>query len=256
MNPTKSDTRVRLSSVKVPRAAHLLAGQIEQEIVSGRYPDGSMLPTEKEMADQLQVSRPTVREVLRILESSGLVTVRPGPKGGPRVTRPDIPTVTRSLTNLFQYEHVSLADLLEARRAIEPACAQVAASRATPDDIAALRRSTDNMRAGLDDGAVFWTENANFHLALVTAGRNIVLHTLMTALRELIYRFTVGVPISAEERANTLAEHTTIMEAIAAHDPEAAAQATHAHLMQSESRLHEHWPDLRAVELNGWKPGE
>jgi DNA-binding FadR family transcriptional regulator len=237
--------------VKFPRAADLLAGQVKRDILSGKYPEGSMLPTEKEMADQLQVSRPTVREALRILEAEGLVTIRPGPRGGPRVERPNTPTVTRSLTTLFQYERVSLADLLEARRAIEPACARVAASRAAPDDVAAMRRSVENMRAGLEDNAVFWSENANFHLALVSAGHNIVLHTLMTALRELIYQFTVGIHIPAEERLNTLAEHTAIMEAIAAHNPDAAAQATYRHLVNSEERLHERWPNLDMVGLNG-----
>lgn len=248
---TESPPRVRLSSVRIPKAADLLAAQIKQEIISGRHPEGTMLPTEKEMADQLAVSRPTVREALRILGAQGLVTIRPGPRGGPRVERPNIPTVTRSLTTLFQYERVSLADLLEARRAIEPACARVAASRASPNDVAALRQSVENMRAGLENDASFWAENANFHLALVSAGQNIVLRTLMTALRELIYEFTVGMPIVTEERLNTLAEHTAIMEAIAAHDPDAAAQATHRHLVNSEERLRERWPNLETVGLNG-----
>ena len=250
------NARVRLNSVKLPRAADVLAARVQEEIISGRYPDGSMLPTEKEMADQLQVSRPTVREALRILESAGLVTTRPGPRGGPRVRRPDVPTVTRSLTTLFQYERVSLADLLEASRAIEPACARVAALRATPDDIEALRTSVDAMRAGLENDAVFWTENANFHLALVSAGRNIVLHTLMTALRELIYQFTAGMHIALEKRMSTLEEHAAIMEAIAAHDPDAAARASHTHLVRSEERMQERWPNLNAVGLNGSRPAD
>ncbi len=251
MTEMEPNTRIRLSSVKVPRAADVLAAQIKREIISGRYADGTMLPTEKKMADQLQVSRPTVREALRILESGGLVTIRPGPRGGPRITRPDVAAVTRSLTTLFQYERVTLADLLEARRATEPACARVAALRAAPDDVAALRRSIENMRAVLEDDTTFWGENANFHLALVSAGRNIVLHTLMTALRELIYQFTVGMDIPMEERRNTLAEHTAIMEAIAAHNPDAAAQATDRHLVNSEERLRERWPNLEMVVLNG-----
>lgn len=252
MIDTKNAPRVRLQSIRLPKAAQVLATQIKQEIISGKYPEGSMLPPENEMALQLNVSRPTVREALRLLESEGLITIRPGPRGGPRVERPSIPTVTRSLTTLFQYERVSLADLLEARRAIEPACARVAASRATPEDIAALRQSVENMRAHLDDqDNLFWTENANFHVGLVTAGHNIVLHTLMVALRELIYQFTSGLHIPAEERANTLADHTAIMQAIAAHDPDAAEQAAHTHLMNFEERLKEHFPDLRRLGLNG-----
>lgn len=245
-----NEPRVRLNSVRLPKAAEILATQIKQEIISGKYPEGAMLPPENEMALQLNVSRPTVREALRLLESEGLVSIRPGPRGGPRVERPGSTTVTRSLTTLFQYEHVSLAELLEARWAIEPACARVAATRATQTDIAALRRSVTNMRAALDDANIFWTENANFHVALAEAGRNTVLNTLMVALRELIYGFTVDMHISADERLETVAQHTEIMEAIAAHNPEAAARAAEAHLASFETRLKEVWQDLDAVHLS------
>src|SRR5581483_10267159 len=187
MIESRSEPRVRFTSVRMPKAAEVLATQIKQEIISGKYPEGAMLPPETEMAEQLNVSRPTVREALRLLESEGLVSIRPGPRGGPRVERPRSTTVTRSLTTLFQYEHVSLAELLEARRAIEPACARVAATRATPDDIVALQRSIEHMRAELNNDSIFWEENANFHVALAEAGRNTVLDTLMIALRELIY---------------------------------------------------------------------
>ncbi len=210
----------------------------------GKYPEGTRLPTENEMAAQLNVSRPTVREALRLLEAEGLISTRPGPGGGPRVTRPDVLTVTRSLTTLFQYERVTLAELLEARQAIEPACAHIAATHSSPEDIAKLRESIERMEAALADDEIFWNENANFHLSLVHAGQNRVLHTLMTALRELIYGFTADLHISADERTGTIDEHTTIMEAIATHDPEAAANATHDHLLKSEARLREENPEL------------
>jgi DNA-binding FadR family transcriptional regulator len=239
-----SNARVRLNSVKLPRAANVLVAQIKQEIISGKYPEGTRLPTEHEMAAQLNVSRPTVREALRLLEAEGLISTRPGPGGGPRVCRPDVVTVTRSLTTLFQYERVTLAELLEARRAIEPACAYVAASSASVEDVARLRQSVETMRSRLRDDETFWNENANFHLALVAAGQNQVLHTMMTALRELIYQFTAGLHISTHERDGTLAEHTAIMEAIAARDPEAAARATRDHLQKSEERLREEYPDV------------
>src|SRR5581483_1535433 len=221
----KTEPRVRLASMRLPKAAQVLATQIKNEIISGKYPEGAMLPPETEMATQLNLSRPTVREALRLLESEGLISIRPGPRGGPRVERPSSTTVTRSLTTLFQYERVSLAELLQARRAIEPACARLAAVRATAEDIEALRRSIKKMRAQLDDDTVFWTENANFHVALAEAGGNTVLNTLMVSLRELIYDFTSGIHTEPEDRLSTVAEHTAIMKAIAAHDPAAAGRA-------------------------------
>lgn len=246
----KSEPRLRLNSMRLPKAAQVLASQIKNEIISGKYPAGAMLPAETDMANQLNLSRPTVREALRLLESEGLVSIRPGPRGGPRVERPSSMAVTRSLTTLFQYERVSLAALLEARRAIEPACARVAAVRARPDDIAALKASVERMRVGLEDDTVFWTENANFHVALAEAGSNTVLNTLMLSLRELIYEFTAGLHIQPDERMETVAEHTEIMNAIAAQDPDAAARAAEAHLASFETRLKFVFKDLDAVRLS------
>lgn len=256
MIETKSDARLRLNSVRLPKAAQVLADQIKHEIISGKYPEGAMLPPENEMAVQLNVSRPTVREALRLLESEGLISIRPGPRGGPRVERPRSATVTRSLTTLFQYERVSLAELLEARRAIEPACARVAANRATSEDIAALRGSIQRMHAELENDAIFWNENANFHVALAQAGRNTVLNTLMVALRELIYEFTAGMHIAPEDRLATVTEHTAIMQGIAAHDSDAAARAAEAHLTSFEERLVDVWHDLDAVRLDISRAGE
>lgn len=250
MSRSDVDIRVRLESVKTPRAADVVVEHIKKEILSGNYPVGARLPTEVEMAAQLEVSRPTVREALRVLEAEGLISTRPGPGGGPRVCRPDVITVTRSLSTLFEFERVTLSGLLEARRAVEPACARVAATYASDHDIAALRESIEKMRASLEDD-VFWAENANFHLALVSAGKNKVLHILMTALRDLIYTYMAGLHITSSGRSATLEEHTAIMQAIAAHDPEAAAQATHAHLVKSQERLLESHPDvLESAALN------
>lgn len=254
MIATKPEPRLRLNTMRLPKAAEVLASQIKTEIISGKYPEGAMLPPETEMATQLNLSRPTVREALRLLESEGLVSIRPGPRGGPRVERPSSNTVTRSLTTLFQYEKVSLAALLEARRAIEPACARVAAVRAKSKDIAALKDSVQRMAANLDDDAHFWTENANFHVALAEAGGNTVLNTLMVSLRELIYEFTAGLHIAPEERVETVTEHTAIMKAIVARDPDAAARAAEAHLNSFEARLKQVFHDLDTVCLSGSNP--
>jgi DNA-binding FadR family transcriptional regulator len=140
---------------------------------------------------------------------------------------------------------------LEARRAIEPACARVAANRAKPDDIAALKNSIARMSADLDDDAVFWTENANFHVALAEAGSNTVLNTLMVSLRELIYEFTAGLHIEPEERSETVAEHTDILAGIIDSDPDAAARAAEAHLASFELRLKQVYPNLDSVCLTG-----
>ncbi|MCZ7573610.1 MAG: FadR family transcriptional regulator [Ardenticatenaceae bacterium] len=249
MTRTNSNSEVRLASIRTPRAADLVVAHIRHKIISREYAEGTRLPTETEMADQLNISRPTVREALRILEAEGLIVTRPGPGGGPRVCSPDVKTVMHSLTNLFQYERVTLAELLEARETLEAASARRAAMQATAEDIDALRQSIERMRAGLKDDDVFWTENANFHQSLGAASGNKVLYTMMTALRELIYRSTAGLSGNDQGRTETLAEHTAILGAIEARDPEGAAAAVRVHLLNSERRLNEENPQL--LQLTG-----
>lgn len=241
---SSNNSQVRLDSIRAPRAADIVVQHIRDKIITRQYSEGTRLPTETEMADQLNVSRPTVREALRILEAEGLIRTRPGPGGGPRVRRPDVKTVMRSLTTLFQYERVTLAELIDARQTIEPACARQAAKHASADDVTALRESIERTAADLEDDDVFWTENANFHLAIAAASNNIVLHTVMTALRELIYQFTAGLSSTDENRAETLDEHTAILQAIESRDADAAAEVVRSHLQRSLERLREEHPEL------------
>lgn len=239
-----NNERINMNTVRYRRTADVLAADIKQKIISREYPDGTRLPTETEMAAQLSVSRPTVREALRMLEADGLIVTRPGPGGGARVRRPDILTVKRTLTTLFQYERVTLQELLDARRAIEPACATIAARRASAEDVAKLRESIAEMRATSGEDNAFWMENANFHMVLVETGQNTVLRTMMRALRELVFQYTASLPLAEEEREGTLEEHTAIMKAIEARDPERAAEATLRHLLRSEERLQSAHPDV------------
>jgi len=84
----KSRQTVRLDTLKVPRASELVAEKLRSLIVTGEVPPGAGLPSEKELVAQLGVSRATLREALRMLESEGLIATRPGPKGGIVVQKP------------------------------------------------------------------------------------------------------------------------------------------------------------------------
>ncbi|HVS43094.1 MAG TPA: GntR family transcriptional regulator [Candidatus Dormibacteraeota bacterium] len=133
------------SDVRVPKTAELVAAHIRRRIVRGELRPGEALSGETALMSQFGISRPTLREAFRILESEALIRVRRGVHGGARVAAPDSAVAARYVSHILQYEAVSLADVHEARTALEAPAAARLASR--PDHAARARR----LRAYLDE---------------------------------------------------------------------------------------------------------
>src|SRR5437868_8133407 len=127
--------------IRPTRASSDVIAQIRRAILSGQYRPGDRLPTERDMAQQFGVSRVTVRDALRALEANGLVRVKVGGQGGPYVSAPDIALLSDSIGTHLHLHGTSFQDLAEARQALETTAAQLAAHRATADDLAALENA-------------------------------------------------------------------------------------------------------------------
>lgn len=139
---------MHLDTLKVPRASELVADRLRSLIVDGVAQQGSTLPPEKDLVVQLGVSRATLREALRILEAEGLIVTKTGPRGGIMVQRPGSANLTRSLSLLLQLEETPFAVILEARRLLEPLCANLGATRITPEELNELEESLQRMGLG------------------------------------------------------------------------------------------------------------
>ena len=224
-----------------PKASHLVAQKIRQEILSGNAQEGAPLRSVREMVDRLGVASTTVREALRVLEAEGLVTIKPGPKGGVFVRRPSHESITKQLAFLLQFENTSLSSILEARRLLEPICARLAASRANAHDMQALEESIDRLEqlsTGRDPFA--WVrENAEYHMIVATAARNDVLRIFLTSLRELIHVSTIPVSGLQASRTRTIMAHRNILAAIKDHDSDRAEDSMLEHLLSFEKALTE-----------------
>jgi DNA-binding FadR family transcriptional regulator len=133
------------ASLRVPKTAELVAAHIRRRIIRGELREGDALSGETALMSQFGISRPTLREAFRILESEALISVRRGVHGGARVNAPDSAVAARYVSLILQYEAVSLADVYEARTVLEaPAAARLAAR---PDHVAMARR----LRAYLEE---------------------------------------------------------------------------------------------------------
>jgi DNA-binding FadR family transcriptional regulator len=225
-----------MHALAVPRRRHhMVVDVLLNNIVSGAYQPGSLLPTEPEIATQLVVSRTVVREAMRVLDAKGLVEVRQG--SGTRVTSPERwdpldPAILGVLRGRGASATV-LRDLLEARTIIECEVAALAANRRGPEELAALEAALAVMRTALDDPPRFVTGDSAFHLALLHAAGNRVLERMTQPMHELLsyaQQLTDAIP---GVLGRALWDHEAIAGAVIRQDPGGARDAMRSHLEQT-----------------------
>ncbi|UWR73848.1 FadR/GntR family transcriptional regulator [Phaeobacter inhibens] len=205
-----------------PKSAADLSAQIAQSIrdaiVSGTLIVDERLPSEAEMAEQFQVSRPTVREALKRLAAQSLIRTQRGATGGAFVNRLSFEEayaqqITTS-TLLLSMNAVSFDTACEARYALERACAPLAATRRTADHLATMRAEIFRQgQPGLSDEA-FCASDVTFHRALVDAAGNPVLSYQLAGAVEAMQPLMNMITFTARDRAVITALHSRIAEAL------------------------------------------
>lgn len=176
----------------------LIADELRSLIVSGKLRDGASLGRESDLVDRFAVSRPSLREALRILEAEGLISVVRGVRGGVVVHQPDERTTARNAALVLQYRNATLADVQEARSIIEPAAARMlASSRDRRCAAAELRELIDVEQQAIADPAAFGKANAHFHERLVELAGNQTLGIVAEMLNEIVERAVTAVSQSS-----------------------------------------------------------
>lgn len=235
-----------LQTVAPQRLYQQIAEQLRTLIAAGEFLPGSRLPAERDLAKQLGVSRPSVREALIALEVEGWVEVRTG-SGVYVLDRSG--TLTRD-TPIALSEWGPL-ELIRARRVIEGEIAAIAAAQARRKDINAMRVALAAMVRDADADTVPLDGDRAFHSAIVQCTGNIVLIETVQNFWDarsgpLFERLGNYFETKATWRA-AIAEHTAIVDAIAAHDAEGARAAMHAHMDKSHTRFSASWRRAKAI---------
>lgn len=132
--------------VRAPKTAELIATLYRRQIVRGELRPGDTLPSEQQLMARFGVSRPTLREAFRILETENLISVKRGSRGGARVTQPSVSVAVRYVGLLLQVQATAIADVYEARIILESACARLLARRRTKQDLIDLGACVDELR--------------------------------------------------------------------------------------------------------------
>jgi DNA-binding FadR family transcriptional regulator len=218
---------------KAQQVARLLLDRILQHDLHS----GSSFGTEAELIEHYQVSRPTLRESLRILESQGVLSLRPGPKGGIMVSKPSIDVLAHLLSVFLRLHDVPLEEILRARMAIEPALARDAALHGTEHDFEDMAQSIERMAAAHDDGQTIYSENREFHNIIARAAGNPVLEIFWLTIRSLASGEGEKMKFTQRNRDHIVTSHREILNACRAGDVAVAQGLMRDHLGELELLL-------------------
>ena len=218
---------VVFDKIKQKKLADVIAAQIRGEIRSGSLRVGDRLPTERELIEQLGVSRATVREALMLLEADGFIQVRSGRHGGAYVTTPRIERLATILDVILAVENTTTEQLLEARALMEPLAVRLASQRATAEDLERIEASITRAEEHPNDPEIVAEEAARFHILVAESTHNGVISALTATTQQLIY--SRASEAFATQTDSTIRAHRLILDAIRSRDPETAARRMTRH---------------------------
>ena len=216
------------TNIKTRRSFEEAVQQIAQAIRAGDVEVCDKLPSERELSEQMGISRPTLREAIKLLADAGVVEVRPGARGGAFVVSAVIP---RSLMEArSDLRLAEITSVLEARRLFEPRVAQLAALRGTEKDFEDLRKTIELQRQAGNDREHALQLDLRFHLRIAHATQNA---TIVAMMQQLLKQLEIARDMALrgeDEPAQAVAIHERTLEAILSGDPEDVESAMDEHM--------------------------
>lgn len=221
--------------VRVPKAADLVAEHLRRQIIRGDLVADEPLPAEAALMQHYNVSRPTLREALRILEHEELIVVKRGARGGARVTPPDAVAATRSAAHLLQYRGTTLSDVFAARRIIEPAAVRLLVEQPSAETIEMLEVAHDLECSLRDDWDRYNVASAAFHARVVEACGNQTLVLVNEFLLAIVRHHHRAMYRRSEDQFEGLVEsaideHRRLLDMVRTGDADGAEAMWRTHL--------------------------
>lgn len=222
--------------VRQARASGEIVSQIERAIFDAELSAGDRLESERDLAARFAVSRITVRDALRVLEARGLIHVKVGASGGAFVAESNADHVAESISTMVMLRRMTLSGVAEARTVVETATSELAAQRADAAGLARIKLSVERGRGVVREQLSHTEASMEFHVMVAEAAGNELLTATVRAYRDLLVQ-TISDMRDVRSARATQKAHEEILEAIQAHDADAARKLMLAHLQDFEKRL-------------------
>lgn len=205
-----------------------IADKIQQMVMDGELMPGDRLPSERQLAEKLNVSRTMIREAAALLEERGIVSVQTG--SGSYITEATIETVARTFSLYAQRKHVTVAQMFEVRWMLEVENARMAATNILPKQIEQLALALKEMEETKTSLIKFTKADIRFHQMLAYASQNPLFPVLLDTITDMLHEQALLATAVEGSLENALKHHRNIFQAIQNKDAQAARDAMKIHL--------------------------
>jgi len=225
--------------VKSGKISELIVRQIKNTILNGTMKPGDRLPPERELVKRFRASRISVREALKSLETSGLLTIKPG--SGVFVAEMNSKSLSQSLSSILRIQKASINDLTEARIILEPNIVKLASERITPEDLLKLEQNIEETSALVHSNSPAPSLNIEFHSLIAEFTHNPVINltmkTLFDVLKEMTLEITDNLPKRIETSGHAVTYHKEIVRALQERNSEKVYELMRKHILQIQRGL-------------------
>ena len=244
--------------IKVDKKSDLIARELRNRIIRGELAEGDTLPSEAELIEQFGISRPTLREALRILEADSIITIRRGSRGGPVIHLPGPEVAARHFGLVLQAQDTALSDVFRARQLIEPPAVRIVVEEARKKAPKVLREIVALEWQTVEQGdiALLSVHATRFHEELVRLTDNQTLLLIMQMLNEVYrkhmsteYMATSPEVDSTKAARLSIKAHEQLIELIKSGDADAATDYWRAHLAKVRKILFKHHESMKVIDV-------
>jgi len=225
--------------VKNEKISDRIVRQIKGAIVQGTMKPGDRLPPERELVERFKASRISVREALKSLETSGLLTIKPGP--GVFVTEVNSKSLANSLSSILRIKKVSMNELTEARMVLEPNIMRLACERRNPEDLQRLKENIKEAHTIIQSNISARVKNIEFHSILAESTHNAVLaltmKTMLDVLQDISSEIVDNSTKNIEISSHTVRYHKKILKALEEKDGQKVFKLMRNHIHQIQGNL-------------------
>jgi GntR family transcriptional regulator, transcriptional repressor for pyruvate dehydrogenase complex len=210
---------------------------LKEKVFSGEFGPGHRLPTERELAEALKVSRLSVREAYRALEMFGMLEIRRGNEGGAFIRAPSRHSIIQSVSDLFRFQGITLGEWNEARLLLELDIARLAIKRGDVRDYKHLEDLIGKAYEKIDRGIPAHEEHIDFHLAFAELAHNPILYTAYNSMMDLLLNNLISLKVTLEHSRKATLAHVAIVDALKTGKFDRLSRVIGEHVQEAGERL-------------------